>query len=128
MDTGTLKKDPLRIKTIDHVLISIPVGSKAAAVDYFSVTLGLDYIPGDHPNGAEWFRMGDKELHIREEENINNAKSSRHIAMVTADLEASKRYLESRSVDLHYSTNIEGRQRLFFRDPWGNRFELLEYL
>ncbi|SFU59826.1 Glyoxalase/Bleomycin resistance protein/Dioxygenase superfamily protein [Pustulibacterium marinum] len=116
----------LTVKTIDHVLISIPIGSRAEAVNFYTKILGFDYIAKDHTPTAEWFQLGDKQLHIREEENINNSESNRHLALVVENLEAAKTYLESQKIDISRSTKIEGRERIFFRDLWGNRFELVE--
>ena len=54
--------------------------------------------------------------------------SGRHPAFEVADLKITKNFLESKGIQISYSSKIEGRERLFFRDPFGNRFELIEFL
>lgn len=115
----------LVVKRLDHILISIPEGMKQIARIFYEKILGLEEISGAHPKGAIWFKIGNIQLHLREEPGITF--SDRHPAFEVESLEAAKLFLESREVVVSYSTDIEGRQRLFFRDPFGNRFELLEY-
>ncbi|MCC5936692.1 MAG: phage portal protein [Lunatimonas sp.] len=111
---------------LDHVLISIPPGSRAQARMFYTQVLALTEIQGQHPHGALWFQLGDAELHVREEEG-HTSDSSRHPAFEIRDLAEAKSFLLSRGVDVSYSSEIDGRDRCFFRDPWGNRFELIEY-
>jgi len=35
--------------------------------------------------------------------------------------------LAKQGIEVAFSSVIEGRDRCFFRDPWGNRFELIEF-
>ncbi|MBN7811756.1 phage portal protein [Algoriphagus sp. H41] len=113
-------------KRIDHVLICIPLGARDDARSFYGETLKLREIPGDHPNGALWFAMGDAELHVREED-LSPVQSGRHPAFEVGDLEGAKEFLKTQGIDVAFSSLIEGRDRCFFRDPWGNRFELIEF-
>ena len=112
-------------KRIDHILITIPVGKTAEARTFYADILSLSEIPGQHPKGAIWFTMGDIQLHIREEKDGNY--SDRHPAFEVADLQVAEAFLKSKNVTISYSSEIDGRNRCFFRDPFGNRFELLAY-
>ncbi|WPR76562.1 VOC family protein [Algoriphagus sp. NG3] len=116
----------LDISRLDHVLITIPLNTREEAKDFYTKELLLEEIPGNHPNGAIWIQMGDIELHIREEDAHQN-NSARHPAFVVKDLEAVIAFLQSSNIEISYSSLIEGRKRCFFRDPWGNRFELIEF-
>lgn len=113
-------------KRLDHILITIPPNSKEAARAFYTDVLCLKEIPGSHPRGATWFEMGDIQLHIREEEG-HKADSDRHPAFEVNDLPAAKEFLKGQNIEISYSSEIEGRERCFFRDPFGNRFELIEY-
>lgn len=117
----------LEIKHLDHILITIPTGTSEAARRFYTTTLQLDEIPGDHPHGAIWMKIGNIELHIREEEG-HQYNSARHSAFVVQNLSQAKSFLQKVEVELSYSSIIEGRDRCFFRDPWGNRFELIEFV
>lgn len=111
---------------IDHVLVCIPFGAREAARKFYVDTLKLAEISGEHPNEALWFKIGDGELHIREE-NVPLQISGRHAAFEVSNLADAKSFLEEKGVEVSYSSVITGRDRCFFRDPWGNRFELIEF-
>lgn len=108
------------------MLICIPLHSKAEARDFYGSKLGLKEIEGEHPNGALWFVIGDAELHVREED-LEAGISGRHPAFEVQDLAKAKVFLQEQGIEITFSSQIEGRDRCFFRDPWGNRFELIEF-
>ncbi|MDB5007925.1 MAG: phage portal protein [Mucilaginibacter sp.] len=112
-------------KRIDHILITIPEGKTNEARAFYAGMLNLKEILGDHPKGAIWFKIGDVQLHIREEAGGNY--SDRHPAFEVSDLAVAEQFLKSKKITISYSSEIDGRDRCFFRDPFGNRFELLEY-
>ncbi|MFT4204018.1 MAG: VOC family protein [Chitinophagaceae bacterium] len=120
------KPNGLRLGRLDHVLISIPPGTKEAAHTFYSDILQMEEIPGNHPNGAIWFNMGNIQLHIREEEG-HKEDSDRHPAFEVEDLDVAKDFIRSHDIPVSYSSKIQGRERCFFRDPFGNRFELIAY-
>ncbi len=111
---------------LDHILISIPEGKIDEARAFYGRTLNLTEIPGTHPGGAIWFAIAGIQLHLREEAGGN--LSLRHPAFEVTDLEAAKRELEQEGIVLSFSSDIDGRQRFFFRDPFGNRLELLQFV
>lgn len=111
---------------LDHILISIPPAATKAARSFYAEALQLKEIPGNHPRGAIWFTIAGIELHIREEEG-HPIHSSRHPAFEVANLDAAKHFLQEQQVTVTLSSDIDGRDRCFFLDPWGNRFELIEY-
>jgi catechol 2,3-dioxygenase-like lactoylglutathione lyase family enzyme len=115
----------ITFKRLDHVLITVPEQQSEAARYFYGTLLGLKEIPGQHPKGAIWFNIGDIELHITEEG--GNYKSDRHPAFEVASLNDAKQFLKEQNVEVQYASEIVGRQRCFFRDPFGNRFELVEF-
>ena len=115
----------IHIKRLDHILIPIPEGKTAEARAFYGQVLNLTEIPGLHPGGAIWFTIANIQLHLREEAGGN--LSLRHPAFEVADLNAAKQELEQKGVTIAYSSDIDGRQRFFFRDPFGNRIELLQF-
>lgn len=117
----------MKIERLDHLLITIPENCTEKARRFYTQTLQLKEVPGKHPHGAVWIQMGDIELHIREEKGHQDS-SARHPALVVENLSQAKAFLQKQGIALSYSSVIEGRDRCFFRDPWGNRFELIEYL
>lgn len=116
----------LDIERLDHVLITIPSDTHEEAKQFYIQTLRFKEIPGSHPNGAIWLQLGNIELHIREEKG-HQSNSARHSALVVKNLEAAKTFMVKEKIEISFSSKIEGRERCFFRDPWGNRFELIEF-
>ena len=116
----------IEFKRLDHILIGIPEGETARARTFYSDVLGLNEISGNHPGGAIWFQVADIQLHVREE--AGGSYSKRHPAFEVSNLEEAKQTLEQKGLTIEYSSEIDGRQRFFFRDLFGNRFELLQFL
>jgi len=115
----------IQFKRLDHVLVAIPEQKTDEARAFYSQVLGLTEIPGNHPAGAIWFEIADIQLHLREEAGGN--WSLRHPAFEVADLEEAKQQLLAQGVEISYSSVIEGRDRFFIRDPFGNRMEFIQY-
>lgn len=115
----------IAFKRTDHILINVPPGELASAKHFYQDVLGLQPIESERPFVALWFRIADIELHITEE--AGGTLSGRHPAFEIEDLAEAARFLKSKAIPLSYSSKIPGRERLFFRDPFGNRFELIEY-
>ena len=111
---------------LDHVLMCIPEGTTAQAREFYRDVIGLEEIPGNHPSGAIWFQIADIQLHLREESGGNSSK--RHPAFEVANLEEAKQNLAAKGLAIEYSSDIDGRQRFFFRDPFDNRIELLQFV
>jgi catechol 2,3-dioxygenase-like lactoylglutathione lyase family enzyme len=112
----------------DHVMLVIPVGSTAAARAFYGDLLKLPEIPGEHPKGALWFQVANIELHLREEElSSSGVVSSRHPAFEVANLAEARQWLAQQGVALEPASPIDGRERFFIRDPFGNRLELLQF-
>lgn len=108
-------------------MLCVPQGAKEEARRFYGQLLGLQEIAGDHPRNAMWFEIADIQLHIREEEQ-GGPLSERHLAFEVGDLEEAELYLRRKGIPIAYSSDIGGRKRFFFRDPFGNRIELLYYL
>lgn len=115
----------IQFKRLDHILVSIPEQETEAARTFYTEILGLTEIAGNHPGGAIWFDIADIQLHLREEAGGN--KSLRHPAFEVGNLDEARQELQQKGVDISYSSDIDGRQRFFIRDPFGNRIEFLQY-
>ncbi len=115
----------IQFNRLDHILISIPEGKTEEARDFYKQVLGLSEISGGHPHNAIWFNIADIQLHIREE--ATSPLSARHPAFEIRNLEEARQELEQKGVAISYSSDIDGRQRFFIRDPFGNRIEFLEF-
>ena len=114
---------------IDHVQVCIPPGAEAEARAFYGGLLGFTEIPMPEslvPMGGMWYQSGNVELHIGIDPVAERTKQ--HPAFEVTGLKAIRAYLESRGVKLKEEPLIPDRQRFSFRDPFGNRIELLEYV
>lgn len=115
-------------KKIDHVQITIPKGTENEAGKFYSGVMGLEEIekPGSlKASGGVWFKIAGAELHLGVEENRQNSKA--HPAFEVTNLNWIKVYLIQNGIDIKEEIPIPGRKRFTFRDPFGNRIELMEF-
>lgn len=115
----------VQFKQYDHVLLTYSEGGESELRAFYGEILGLKEIPGLHPGGSLWFSVAGKEIHFATE--TAGGLSRRHVAFEIANLKETRDFLEDRGIEVSYSTKIEGRDRFFVRDPFGNRIEFLEY-
>ena len=119
----------LEFQRLNHIMLCIPEGREEDARKFYGQVLGLPELTDmgyPLPNGAIWFQMGDIELHIRAEKATE--MSQRHPAFEVKNLEAARRLLEDNGIEIRKDSPIPGRNRFSFRDPFGNRIELIEML
>jgi catechol 2,3-dioxygenase-like lactoylglutathione lyase family enzyme len=115
-------------KRIDHVQLPMPPGAENEARAFFENVLGFEELEKPdslRTNGGVWFQTGAIELHIGVEE--PNARQSRqHVALEVENVAEARALLEAHDASVTDETPIPGRERFSFRDPFGNRIELLE--
>jgi catechol 2,3-dioxygenase-like lactoylglutathione lyase family enzyme len=111
---------------IDHVQLAAPAGCEEAARSFFGGLLGMEELPKPEQiraRGGCWFAAGSQELHIGVEDPFSPAGKA-HPGLVVADLDAVRDRFRNAAVDYEDDTKIAGVDRLFVRDPFGNRLEL----
>jgi catechol 2,3-dioxygenase-like lactoylglutathione lyase family enzyme len=114
---------------IDHVQITIPKGQEAAAREFYCGILGLREIDKPDalkPRGGFWLAVGDREMHVGTEEGVNRLATKAHVAFAVDDLAFWRDRLAQHDFDLEESVPIPGCERFEFRDPFGNRVELIQ--
>lgn len=112
----------------DHVQLTIPPGSESQARKFYGGVLGLEEIEKPEslkPTGGVWFKIADVELHLGVEEKPGDTKA--HPAFTVKSINSVKVHLIQNGINIKEETAIPGRKRFSFRDPFGNRIELLEY-
>jgi catechol 2,3-dioxygenase-like lactoylglutathione lyase family enzyme len=126
----------INYKRLDHVQITIPKGSEDKARRFYTGVLGLEEIEKPDslkPTGGVWFKIADIELHLGVESPLADVYdkspfSKRHPAFTVEKIDEVKAYLSGKNITLKEETEIPGRKRFSFYDPFGNRIELIEYL
>ncbi|TMG46527.1 MAG: glyoxalase [Chloroflexi bacterium] len=117
----------MRIYGLHHVQVSMPPGGEPEARRFYSDLLGLAEV--DKPasladRGGVWFTCGDQQLHCGVEPAV--ARSRRHPALLTDDLETLRARLMAGGVPIVDDRQIPGFRRFYADDPFGNRIELLQ--
>ena len=118
------------LKAIDHVQIAIPVGGEAQARPFYGDLLGLTEVPKPAEmakRGGCWFEAAGVKVHLGVEQDIR-ANVKAHVAFVVDDVAD----IASRATAAGYETKandeIDGVERVFIFDPFGNRLEFLKPL
>ncbi|HET7616333.1 MAG TPA: VOC family protein [Bacillales bacterium] len=116
----------LNVLKLDHVQVCIPAGEEDKARSFYGELLGLAEIEKPQSlkkNGGLWYAVGDIQLHIGTDGVVEKSKA--HPAFEITMLAETKRYLKQNGVQIKEEIKIPGVERFSFRDPFGNRIELL---
>jgi lactoylglutathione lyase len=105
-----------RLVGINHV--ALEVGSIEAALDFYGRV--FDFQLRGRGRGMAFIDMGDQFIALSEGR-TQAPDSHRHFGLVVDDLEAARRALEEAGAEI-----LPGRG-LDFRDPWGNRVQVVDY-
>jgi ketosteroid isomerase-like protein len=116
------------IVALDHVQLAMPPGREAEARAFYQGLLGLPEVPKP-PNlatrGGCWFERGDVKVHLGVEQEFRPARKA-HPALRVHDLGSVRAALEAGGVAVRHDEPLEGYERFYVDDPFGNRIELLE--
>ncbi len=118
----------MRVERIDHVQLAMPAGGEEAARSFYAGLLGIPETPKPPhlaKRGGCWFERGDLKVHLGVEADFTAARKA-HPAFIVSDLAALVEQLQA--ADCHVVTDqpLEGYERIYADDPFGNRIELME--
>lgn len=119
----------MQILAIDHMMVTVPVGAEDEARAFYCTVLGLPEFPKPESLGGRgglWLQVGTQALHIGVENGVDRRITKAHIAYAVDDLAAWRTRLQHHGVEPMESVPIPGYQRFEFRDPFGNRVELIQ--
>lgn len=114
----------MRIVGLDHVQLAMPAGREEEARAFYAGVLGLRELEKPEPlraRGGCWFGTDGVEIHLGVEEPFAPARKA-HPALRVADLDTAQAALEFAERD----ESVPEVRRLFTRDPFGNRIELIQ--
>lgn len=117
-----------RLVGLHHVQLAMPPDEEEAAARFYGAILGLEQVPKPadlSPRGGVWFRTGDLEVHLGMEDQFSPAVKA-HPAFLVSGLETLKARIEAAGYRVTDTVQIEGFHRVYVRDPFGNRVELIE--
>lgn len=116
-------------KGIDHVQLVAPKGNEDKAREFYTGVLGLEEIPKPENlrhRGGCWFACGNQEVHISALEPFVAPKKA-HPAFIVEGIAELRNRLEQASFTIQEEEPIEGRDRIFVEDPFGNRIEFIQF-
>jgi len=114
---------------VDHVQITLSTGEEEDGRQFYCGLLGLPEI--DKPasltgRGGFWLQVGDRQVHVGTEADFDRTVTKAHIAYAVVGLDAWRSTLVDSGVDILDGVPIPGFDRFEFRDPFGNRVEMIE--
>jgi catechol 2,3-dioxygenase-like lactoylglutathione lyase family enzyme len=114
---------------IHHVQITVPEGQERAAREFYCGVMGLREVEKPQSlkgRGGLWLAVGDLQVHVGVEGGVERARTKAHVAYQVTDLAKWRDRLERAKVAILDSAPIPGYRRFVFRDPFGNRVELIQ--
>jgi catechol 2,3-dioxygenase-like lactoylglutathione lyase family enzyme len=117
-----------RVRRIDHVLLAMPAGREEDARAFYQQILGIPEAPKPPQlaaRGGCWFEAGGVKVHLGVEKDFVPARKA-HPAFIVDDLAALIGHLKQAGYKLSEDAPLEGYDRAFVDDPFGNRIELLQ--
>ena len=120
----------MKVRGIDHVQLAMPRGREDEATDFYQGLLGIARVPKPaalDARGGCWFGDGELKIHLGVEDDFRPARKA-HPALLVDDLPALVSRLVASGVAVRDDEELEGYDRVYVDDPFGNRLELLEPL
>ena len=118
----------MRVQRIEHVQLAMPSGGEPLARTFYAGLLGIPETPKpplQAARGGCWFEDGDLKIHLGVEPDFRPARKA-HPALLVSDLSALKAALAAARVELVDDEPLDGYDRIYVSDPFGNRLELVE--
>jgi len=116
------------LRGIDHVQLAMPEGGEDEARAFYGGLLGVPEQPKPAhlaARGGCWFESPHLKLHLGVEAEFRPARKA-HPALLVEDLPELLDALRTAGVEVVDDEPLEGYQRAYVSDPFGNRLELLE--
>ncbi|MFZ0659906.1 MAG: VOC family protein [Candidatus Binataceae bacterium] len=118
----------MKIRAIDHVQLAMPPGRETEARAFYTDLLGIpEQLKPPHlaARGGCWFERGALKIHLGVEKEFAPARKA-HPALIIEDLPALADALKRAGCRVVDDEPLEGYDRIYVDDPFGNRIELME--
>lgn len=118
----------MSILALDHVQLAMPAGGEEDARRFYGALLGLsERTKPDNlaTRGGCWFGHGAVRVHLGVEADFRSARKA-HPAFLVDDLTDMRKTLELAGCHVVEDEPLEGYDRLYVYDPFGNRIELMQ--
>lgn len=118
----------MAIIRVDHVQLAMPADGGKAARTFYESLLGIPQVPKPPQlvaRGGCWFEDGVVKIHLGVEADFAPARKA-HPAFVVDDLLTLVRTLEYAGYLVTEDQPLDGFERRYVHDPFGNRIELMQ--
>jgi catechol 2,3-dioxygenase-like lactoylglutathione lyase family enzyme len=125
---GQTERTNMPIVAIDHIQLAMPAGREDEARGFYSGLLGLPEVPKPPAlakRGGAWFESDRVKIHMGVEADFRAAKKA-HPALLVDSLQELVRRLREAGCEVKEDEQLEGYNRVYVSDPFGNRIELME--
>jgi catechol 2,3-dioxygenase-like lactoylglutathione lyase family enzyme len=115
----------VQIVRLDHVQLAMPAGREAEAIAFYDEILGIPHVAKPAHlavRGGCWFERGDLKVHLGVEQDFRPAGKA-HPAFIVEDVRALARTLVGAGFRVVDDEPLEGYDRVYADDPFGNRIE-----
>ena len=123
-----MPEEPGALLGLHHVQLAMPPGEEETAIAFYQGVLGLKRVPKPDvlsKRGGVWFRRGSLEVHLGVEEGFHPPVKA-HPAFLVEDIERVRARVEMSGYKVSDTDQLPGFHRVYVRDPFGNRLELIE--
>lgn len=118
------------ILSLDHVQLAMPPSREEEARAFYAGLLGIPEAPKPANlarRGGCWFEQGALKVHLGVETEFRPARKA-HPAFLVDDLAALAAALAAAGHPTRTDEPLEGYERAYVDDPFGNRIELMQRL
>lgn len=120
----------MRIRRLDHVQLAMPAGGEEEAIAFYDGLLGIPHVPKPPhlaARGGCWFERGDLKVHLGVDPTFRAATKA-HPAFLVDHVRVLAGKLAAAGYRVREDEPLEGYDRVYVDDPFGNRLELMERL
>jgi catechol 2,3-dioxygenase-like lactoylglutathione lyase family enzyme len=118
----------MTVRSLDHVQLAMPAGGEERATSFYEVLLGIPRVAKPAhlaKRGGCWFEAGDVRIHLGVDADFRPARKA-HPSLVVDGLSALVTKLASAGIAVTNDQPLDGYERVYVDDPFGNRIELME--
>lgn len=116
------------IRALDHVQLAMPEGEEEKARAFYEHLLGMREVQKPEnlrARGGCWFESGHLKLHLGVDPDFRAARKA-HPAFIVDGLEELVEALSKAGYRVVEDEPLDGYDRRYVSDPFGNRIELME--
>ncbi|NRD79912.1 VOC family protein [Bacillus sp. BRMEA1] len=114
---------------LHHAQITIPKGTEEQGKEFYCKILGLSEVKKPDSlkgRGGFWLEVGDRQIHVGTEDDFDRLKTKAHIAYQVDNIKYWRKVIEENNIKILQGVPIPNFERFEFRDPFGNRVEMIQ--